>query len=93
MTNDDILKGKWKQLQGKVQQKWGKLTNDEIDQLEGSQEELEGLLQERYGVGSCQKHEPHQHRHDNQPHFREEEPEQWHKQHRTEPSASSEASC
>lgn len=47
--NEDIVKGKWKQLQGKVQQKWGKLTNDDVDQLKGSQEELEGLLQERYG--------------------------------------------
>jgi uncharacterized protein YjbJ (UPF0337 family) len=57
MTNEDILKGKWKQLQGKVQQKWGKLTNDEIDQLQGSQEELEGLLQERYGYAREQARE------------------------------------
>lgn len=45
----DILEGKWKQIKGKVKQQWGKLTDDEIDQIEGKQEELVGLLQERYG--------------------------------------------
>lgn len=49
MTNEDIVKGKWKQLHGKVKQQWGKLTDDEIDQLDGSQTQLEGLIQERYG--------------------------------------------
>ena len=47
--NEDILKGKWKELKGNVRQQWGKLTNDDIDRLKGSQEELSGLLQQRYG--------------------------------------------
>ena len=47
--NDDIFKGKWKQLRGQVQQKWGDLTNDDLDRMQGSQTEFEGLLQERYG--------------------------------------------
>jgi uncharacterized protein YjbJ (UPF0337 family) len=47
--NDDIFKGKWKQLRGQIQQKWGDLTNDELDRMQGSQTEFEGLLQERYG--------------------------------------------
>jgi len=47
--NDDIFKGKWKQLRGQVQQKWGDLTNDDLDRIQGSQTEFEGLLQERYG--------------------------------------------
>ena len=46
---NDVLEGKWKQLKGKVKQQWGKLTDDELDQIEGKQEELVGLLQERYG--------------------------------------------
>jgi uncharacterized protein YjbJ (UPF0337 family) len=46
---NDILEGKWKQLKGKAKQQWGKLTDDELDQIEGKQEELVGLLQERYG--------------------------------------------
>jgi uncharacterized protein YjbJ (UPF0337 family) len=47
--NDDIFKGKWKQLRGQVQQKWGELTNDDLDRIQGAQTEFEGLLQERYG--------------------------------------------
>lgn len=47
--NDDIFKGKWKQLRGQIQQKWGDLTNDDLDRIEGAQTEFEGLLQERYG--------------------------------------------
>lgn len=47
--NDDILKGKWKQLRGQVQQKWGDLTNDDLDRIEGQRTEFEGVLQERYG--------------------------------------------
>jgi len=49
MMSDDILKGKWKQLRGQIQQKWGDLTNDDLDRIEGAQTEFEGLLQERYG--------------------------------------------
>ncbi len=47
--NNDIFKGKWKQLRGQIQQKWGDLTNDELDRMQGTQTEFEGLLQERYG--------------------------------------------
>ncbi len=47
--NQDILEGKWKQLRGKVKQQWGKLTDDQLDQISGRGEELAGLLQEHYG--------------------------------------------
>ena len=47
--NEDIFKGKWKQLRGQIQQKWGDLTNDDLDRVQGAQTEFEGLLQERYG--------------------------------------------
>jgi uncharacterized protein YjbJ (UPF0337 family) len=47
--SDDIFKGKWKQLRGQVQQKWGDLTDDDLDRVQGAQTEFEGLLQERYG--------------------------------------------
>jgi uncharacterized protein YjbJ (UPF0337 family) len=47
--NSDILKGKWLQLKGKVRTQWGKLTDDELDQINGNGEQLVGLLQERYG--------------------------------------------
>ncbi|MBA3315749.1 MAG: CsbD family protein [Planctomycetota bacterium] len=47
--NWDVAKGNWKQMKGQVQQKWGKLTNDDLDIIEGKREELVGRLQERYG--------------------------------------------
>lgn len=47
--NDDIFKGKWKQLRGQIQQQWGDLTNDDLDRIQGARTEFEGLLQERYG--------------------------------------------
>ncbi len=47
--NRDILAGKWKQLKGSAKQKWGKLTDDDLDRIEGSRDELIGVIQERYG--------------------------------------------
>jgi len=44
----DILKGKWNQLKGMVKAQWGKLTDNEIDQIQGKSEKLIGLLQEKY---------------------------------------------
>lgn len=48
--NSDILKGKWTQIKGEVKSKWGKLTNDELDKIEGDQLKLQGLIQEKYGI-------------------------------------------
>ena len=48
--NEDTLKGQWHQLRGKVREKWGKLTNDDLDQIQGRAEQLIGRVQERYGV-------------------------------------------
>jgi len=47
--NTDTLRGKWKQLKGKARQKWGKLTDDDLDRISGSRDELIGVLRERYG--------------------------------------------
>lgn len=47
--NSDVIKGKWKQLTGKMKERWGDLTNDDLDVAEGHTEYLEGKLQERYG--------------------------------------------
>jgi uncharacterized protein YjbJ (UPF0337 family) len=49
IMNADILKGKWLQLKGSVKERWGQLTNDEVDRVSGNAEHLVGLLQERYG--------------------------------------------
>ena len=48
--NTDIIKGKWKQLNGKIKTQWGKLTNDDLTVAEGNRDYLAGKVQERYGV-------------------------------------------
>ncbi|MGN6152240.1 MAG: CsbD family protein [Lysobacteraceae bacterium] len=48
--NTDIITGKWKQLNGRIKQQWGKLTDDDLTVLEGSRDYLAGKVQERYGV-------------------------------------------
>jgi uncharacterized protein YjbJ (UPF0337 family) len=47
--NWDTVKGQWKQLTGKVREKWGALSDDEIEKIEGKKDRLVGKLQERYG--------------------------------------------
>ena len=47
--NWDQIEGNWKQLKGKAQEKWGDLTNDDLDRAAGNREQLEGIIQERYG--------------------------------------------
>jgi uncharacterized protein YjbJ (UPF0337 family) len=47
--NKDIIQGKWTQLKGQMQARWGDLTDDVFDVSEGNSEYLAGKLQERYG--------------------------------------------
>ncbi len=47
--NWDQVKGRWKELEGQVKAKWGKLTDDDLLQINGKKEELVGKLQTRYG--------------------------------------------
>jgi uncharacterized protein YjbJ (UPF0337 family) len=47
--NQDILHGKWKQLKGKAKQRWGELTDDDLNRVEGNYQELVGIIQEKYG--------------------------------------------
>ena len=47
--NRDTLKGQWTQIKGEVREQWGKLTDDDLDQMQGNAEQLIGKLQERYG--------------------------------------------
>lgn len=48
--NWDQIEGRWKQLSGDIKTKWGRLTDDDVDAIDGQQEKLVGRIQEAYGV-------------------------------------------
>jgi uncharacterized protein YjbJ (UPF0337 family) len=47
--NWDQVKGNWKQVKGEAQKQWGKLTNDDLDVINGERTKLSGRIQELYG--------------------------------------------
>jgi uncharacterized protein YjbJ (UPF0337 family) len=48
--NWDQIEGKWKQYSGHVKEKWGKLTDDDLQVIRGKRDQLVGKIQERYGI-------------------------------------------
>jgi uncharacterized protein YjbJ (UPF0337 family) len=48
--NKDQMAGMWRQLRGRVKKEWGKLTDDELKQVEGNYDMLVGKIQEKYGA-------------------------------------------
>ena len=48
--NSDQIEGNWKQFRGKVKEKWGKLTDDDLTRIAGKKDQLVGMIQERYGI-------------------------------------------
>jgi uncharacterized protein YjbJ (UPF0337 family) len=48
--NWDQVEGKWKQYEGRVREKWGKLTDSDLGVVRGQRDQLIGLIQERYGI-------------------------------------------
>lgn len=48
--NWDIIEGNWKQFKGKAKEQWGKLTDDQLDAINGKREQLAGRIQEVYGL-------------------------------------------
>lgn len=48
--NWDRIEGNWKQVMGKAQEQWGKLTKDDLEVVAGRRDQLTGKIQERYGV-------------------------------------------
>ena len=48
------VRGNWKQFKGQVKEKWGRLTDDDLDVINGRQTQLEGKIQERYGLAKDQ---------------------------------------
>ena len=49
--NWDTVAGNWTQFKGKVKEQWGKLTDDELDMINGQRDQLAGRIQEAYGIG------------------------------------------
>ena len=47
----DRIAGNWKQFTGRVKEKWGDLTDDDLAKVNGNRKQLEGVIQERYGYG------------------------------------------
>lgn len=52
--NQETLKGDWMILKGKIKEQWGKLTDDDLDVLEGHRDQLAGTLTKRYGYAKEQ---------------------------------------
>ncbi len=52
--NKDEASGNWKQFKGKIKEKWGKLTDDDMTVIEGKRDQLVGKIQERYGYAKDQ---------------------------------------
>ena len=48
--NWDQVEGQWKQLRGSIKEHWGKLTDSDLDQINGKRDVLIGKLQQRYGI-------------------------------------------
>ncbi len=48
--NQDTMQGTWRQFTGKVKEQWGKLTDDDLDVIDGKRDQLLGRIQERYGI-------------------------------------------
>ncbi len=55
--NQDIIRGQWNQVKGKIKEKWGKLTDDDLIAVEGKRDQLLGLLQSKYGWAKNQAEE------------------------------------
>lgn len=49
MTNENVLKGRWKKLSGKAREQWSKLASEELDDIQEKTARLDGLLMKRYG--------------------------------------------
>ena len=47
--NTETMAGSWKELKGKIKEKWGKLTDDDLTVIEGKKDQLAGLIEKRYG--------------------------------------------
>ena len=54
--NWDQIEGKWMQFKGNAKNQWGKLTDDDLDQIDGNKDILAGKIQEQYGIEKEEAH-------------------------------------
>lgn len=47
--NWDQIEGRWTEMKGHIKEKWGELTDDELDQIAGKRDRMVGMLQRKYG--------------------------------------------
>ena len=52
--NWDEIEGKWKQMSGSLRKQWGKLTDDDVEQVKGDRDRLVGKIQEQYGIAKAE---------------------------------------
>lgn len=52
--NWDRIEGNWKQFTGKAREKWGRLTDDDMEKIGGKRDQLVGKVQESYGIAKDQ---------------------------------------
>lgn len=50
MINEETLKGKWADIKGEIRTQWGKLTDNDLEQVKGNATSITGLIQQRYGA-------------------------------------------
>lgn len=60
--NKNILEGNWKQMRGQAKIWWGKLTDDDLEKVNGNMDKLLGVLQEKYGYTQEQAREEYEKR-------------------------------
>jgi uncharacterized protein YjbJ (UPF0337 family) len=48
--NTDQIEGRWREMKGKIREKWGELTDDELDKARGKWDQLAGIVQRKYGT-------------------------------------------
>lgn len=52
--NNETFKGNWNMFKGKIKEKWGKITEDDLTTIQGKRDQLLGLLQKKYGYAKEQ---------------------------------------
>lgn len=48
--NTDRISGQWKQMKGRIKERWGQLTDDDLDVIAGKRDQLLGRIQQRHGI-------------------------------------------